>query len=158
MNIMPKRITSFLGNLKHPKSLLFSVLVIELVSDSCQAMCHKVFSPNSFPLLFSMFFLVAMFSSCSSKKYQISMLGSNEKSIPLFIAMPYCNCVFKNIAPTIYQSVAHHFRHVGYTLVSRQENGYTLQITIKNLSPIINFVSPDVLLFHLTMRLELVCE
>ena len=86
------------------------------------------------------------------------MLGSNEKSIPLFIAMPYCNCVFENIAPTIYQSVAHHFRHVGYTLVSRQENGYTLQITIKNLSPIINFVSPDVLLFHLTMRLELVCE
>ncbi len=72
--------------------------------------------------------------------------------------MPHSKYVFDNMAPIVYQLVTDHFRCVGYTIVDNEQDGYSLELIIKDLSPRHNYVSPDVLLFHSSMRLDLECK
>jgi hypothetical protein len=76
----------------------------------------------------------------------------------IFIELPSNSNVFENISSLVYESLVSHFQRVGYKVVSNQSSAYSLRITIKNLEPIQKYVSPDILLFHSTVKLELYCQ
>ena len=95
--------------------------------------------------------------ACAFKKSAISEVSLKNKNIPLFIEMPRNIQVFDNIAPIVYQALQRHCMRVGYTVVDRSSDGYTLQVHIRSLEPISKLVSPDVILVHSYVRLELEC-
>ncbi|MBY0353072.1 hypothetical protein K2W90_01790 [Candidatus Babeliales bacterium] len=83
---------------------------------------------------------------------------SQNSHVPLFIPVPLSKFTFRDISTLIYQSMSDHCARVGHTLVTQAQNGYSLHIEVKDLSSLRKFVSPDVLLFHTTVRLELACS
>jgi hypothetical protein len=72
--------------------------------------------------------------------------------------MPKCKFVFENISPIIYRGFYRHYRRVGYNLDCKDGNGSSLMIVIKDASSLAKLVSPDLLLFHSKIRLELLCS
>ncbi len=104
----------------------------------------------------SIFFLIIT-SSCLYKRPLVSDFAVRNAKIPIFIQMPRNTTVFDNISPLLYQAMHHHYMHVGYILVGQPSDGYTMRIYVKRLDPINKLISPDIILFHYTVRLELEC-
>ena len=98
--------------------------------------------------------------SCISKKhFTIKQKSISTKDyMPLFVAMPRNQFVFENISPIVYQSLCNHFKRIGYSLVDNNNNSYNLHIKIISFSPTQKFISPDILIFHSTIKLELECK
>jgi len=107
---------------------------------------------------FFLLLLILFMPACVQKQNSFSHQEITKANIPLFIEMPTNNMVFDNISPHVYQAVYNHFQKLGYRLVSNNHNGYVLKIKIKNLESINKLISPDVLLFDATIRIELVCQ
>jgi hypothetical protein len=105
------------------------------------------------PVIFSL-----LISSCQVKRGGQTFGFGQKVSTPIFIELPQSNNVFENISGLIYESLVDHFRRVGYKVMDNQRSAYSLQITIKSLEPIQKYVSPDILLFHSTLKLELLCQ
>lgn len=103
------------------------------------------------------FCLLLITQSCAYQKKLESHCNIKEAQIPLLIELPRNTTVFENLSPVVYESLCHHFRRMGYRLVNRPEDGYVLRVSIKSLKPTTKFVSPDVLLFHSHIKLELEC-
>ncbi len=103
-------------------------------------------------------FLALCVSSCIHRASIITHTNIKKSKIPLYIQLPENKYVFDNITPLAYETISHRFRRIGYYLVNSQSDGYLLKITIKSLDPQTKFVSPDVLLFNVRMRLVLLCE
>ena len=117
-----------------------------------------IFVPQNFYTKFCIqaFMLGFLLLSCSSCLYQhLSISSFSGKEIPIFIAMPRNPLIFENISPVIYDAVYNQYRQVGYELVDTQSDGYTVAITIKNMTTPIKFVSPDIVLLHYRIKLEL---
>lgn len=91
--------------------------------------------------------------SCSKQ-----LLQHNSDKVALFISLPQSNQVFDNVSGVCYEEIFSHFKNVGYKLVDKKDDGYSLEIRIKKLDTVNKLVSPDVLLFHSTVRLDLVCK
>lgn len=113
---------------------------------------------QSLPLFVSLIVLALCGNSCTHRTSVISRTNITKSKIPLYIQLPENKYVFDNITPLVYETITHRFRRIGYYLVNDRNDGYLLKITIKSLDPQTKFVSPDVLLFHLRMRLVLLCE
>jgi len=107
---------------------------------------------------FSFLLLIITLISCAPKKNHYAAYVNETKRVPIFITMPENSFVFENIAPVVYQEIAHHFIRVGYKLTNNKNHGYSLKITIKDLSPVQKYISPDMLLFHSKIKLELLCQ
>jgi len=97
--------------------------------------------------------MLLLCSNCSHKK--ISIKSFSGKDIPLCIAMPNNPIVFENWAPLVYDALYDHCQRLGYNLVDKQSQGYTLAITIKNMTTPIKLVSPDIVLLHYRIKLDL---
>jgi len=111
--------------------------------------------------MFQVFFLslfLLTFSACLHKQENFSHYQIKKADVPLFIEMPKNNLVFDNISPCAYQALYQHFQRLGYRLVNHHHDGYVLKIKIKNLDFLNKLISPDVLLFHATIRIELLCQ
>ncbi|MFH1831940.1 MAG: hypothetical protein ABH827_04015 [bacterium] len=102
--------------------------------------------------------LLLSLSSCVYKKTFISTSIKSHEYVPVFVSMPQSNFVFENVAPLMYQALFQHFQKVGYTLACQENNGYALKTIIKKIDPYQKYVSPDVLVFHLEVKLELHCQ
>lgn len=107
--------------------------------------------------LFITFSYLMLFPGCAHQKFELHC-NIRDAKIPLFIEIPRSKHVFENIAPIIYECLSHHFRRIGYHLVNKPGDGYTLRTTISSLEPTTKLISPDVLLFHFHLKLELCCE
>lgn len=102
-------------------------------------------------------FLVLL-AGCGKTGVLISDLGIRKSHIPIFIEMPSNPLVFDDIAPLVYQSLHNHMLRVGYDLVDHPSKGYVLATKIKSLEPVNKLVSPDIVLFNYTVRIELDCS
>ena len=88
---------------------------------------------------------------------------SQEKFLPthtaaLSIEMPENKLVFENISALVYDSVWSHFDRVGYHLVDTRDARYSLQITVKDVSSVYKFLSPDLLTYAERIKIELFCR
>lgn len=107
----------------------------------------------------SFFLLLSSLIPCCQLKQGITQhLALKNQEVPVFLEIPKNTMVFENLSPLVYDVMHAHLKRIGYKLVDSKNDGYTLQITIKDLSPSYKYVSPDVLLFHATIRLELSCN
>lgn len=100
-----------------------------------------------------------LFSGCvhrSSVKYDCSSIKNSDISV--FISMPRNNVVFDNVAPLVYQALYRQYTRLGYQVVDSKEKGYVLEAHIKSLEPTTRFVSPDIVLVHVIIRLEIECR
>lgn len=104
-----------------------------------------------------LFLTLFFFSSCGKESKLISDLGIRKINIPIFIEMPRNALVFDNISPLLYQSLHSHMLRVGYILVNSSDKGYTLRTNIKSLDPVNKLVSPDIILFNYTVKIEIEC-
>jgi len=96
-------------------------------------------------------------SGCISQKAHSSVALRNQ-SIPVFLEMPTNNFVFEHVAPTLYQAMHRHLLRVGYKLVDKGSDGYTIRINIIKLHPTTKFVSSQVTLLGQEMTLDVQCE
>lgn len=111
---------------------------------------------KQFVFALSIVFVLITATSCIYQKQ--GPLHSIKQDRRLFIAMPQSPFVFENIAPQLQALCVKHFRRLGYYLVdTKQKSHYSLACTINNLSYVRRYISPDVLLFHYSLRLELTC-
>lgn len=108
-------------------------------------------------LLIIAFSLCGLLSGCLLKRIT-SEVSIQRIDVPLFIQMPRNLLVFDNVAPLLYDAVHEQYALIGYHLVDTAAKGYTLKIKIKNLEPTTKLVSPDIILLHYVVRLELECE
>lgn len=97
-------------------------------------------------------------SGCIYRKSLITHANVKNCKINLFIQLPESKFVFDNLSPLVYEVITHRFARIGYYLVNERKDGYLLKITIKSLDPLAKFVSPDVILFHVRMKIILLCE
>lgn len=104
------------------------------------------------------FLILLLSSACGIKRGIVYDFSVKKADIPIFIEIPKSDLVFENVSPLVYDVFSDHFERVGYHLMTRSSDGYTLCISIKNLDPIYKYVSPDVVLFHATIKLELYCQ
>lgn len=112
----------------------------------------------NFSVFSRLFILVSciLFVSCVRQKSGITQEIKNNK--PIFIAMPQSSFSFENITPQVYTALVQQFRRMGYYLVSSvQESDYSLVTTINDLSFMRRYISPDVLLFNYSLKLDLSC-
>lgn len=109
-------------------------------------------------LRFTSFFILLSFGACGVKRSVISDFSVRNADIPIFIEIPHNNLVFENISSLIYDEFTNHFERVGYHVVTKSHDGYTLRIIIKSLEPVYKYISPDIVLFHATFKLELLCQ
>ncbi len=100
--------------------------------------------------------LVLFFASCSYQS--VKKTYDQNRDINVFIQMPDNVLVFDNLSPVIYKKIHNHFHRVGYTLTNNEENAFSLKVKIKNVDNSQKFISPDILLYDLRMRLELQCK
>lgn len=97
-------------------------------------------------------------SGCQLKHGGSTYCVHKSRRIPIFIELPGNKNVFENISSLVYDSLVSHFQRVGYKVVSASSSAYALRVTIKSLEPVQKYVSPDILLFHSTIKLELLCQ
>jgi len=102
--------------------------------------------------------LITLFSSCIYKKHFISSNTINESYVPVCIQMPQNKFVFENVAPIVYEEITNHFNRAGLKLANHSCQGYTIKIKINKLSPTYKYVSPDLLLCHSFIKIELDCK
>jgi hypothetical protein len=107
--------------------------------------------------LFVILFLILFVSCVNYKKGRyVSSNCNNYKS--LFIEIPKSASEFEDITVAVYNSLVEYFNLLGYRIVSDPKDGYTLRVVIKNITPVQKFVSPDVVLAHTKIKLELICQ
>lgn len=92
------------------------------------------------------------FTACIPKKQSCF---TQKQLMPLCITMPQANTLARNIAPQVHRSLLHSFKQMGYNLTHTPSSGYTLQTNIVKFETQRNYVSPDILLFHSLVTLEL---
>jgi len=107
-------------------------------------------------LIYCTLILMLNIASCS-RQNTISDVAIRNAQIPVFIEMPRNPLVFDNIGPQLYQAVHNHFLRIGYILVDSSHNGYTVRMKTKELEPTTKLVSPDIVLMHSIIRLEVEC-
>ena len=100
-------------------------------------------------------FLLLLCTACIPKKHTVSDTSVRTAAIPLFIEMPRNVLAFDNIAPMLYQSLHQHCLRVGYDMVNKPSDGYSLHVNIKKFDPVNKLVLPEVVLAHYTIVLEL---
>ena len=106
------------------------------------------------PLLLSS---LLFFPSCAYKRcYQEKFLPN--ATAPLSIEMPENKLVFENVSALVYDAVWSHFDRVGYHLVDKRDAHYSLQITVKDVSSVYKFLSPDLLTYAERIKVELFCR
>ena len=106
------------------------------------------------------FFLFLIFliflSSCSYQN--VKKTYDQNRHTNIFIQMPDNVLVFDNLSPIIYKKIHNHFHRVGYQLTNNANDSFSLKLKIKNIDDSQKFISPDILLYNLKMRLELQCK
>jgi hypothetical protein len=102
------------------------------------------------------FLVILFFNSCIYKKSSYNYVAKNL-SVPIFISIPENTTVFENVSPIIYKSVWNYYNNLGYNLMNKKENSYVLKIKLKSLEPTTKFISSDVILYSMQMKLELEC-
>ena len=127
--------------------------------DDKKNMCNNVESnhTNSFGsgLFILPLFLLMLSTACIPKKNVVSDASVRKAQIPIFIEMPRNVLAFDNITPILYQSLHQHFLRVGYVVTDKQSDGYTLRSNITKFESINKLVSPEVVLAHYTLSLDL---
>lgn len=101
--------------------------------------------------------LLLLVSGCVSKHFSHRILSCNQCE-PLFIEVPQNNLAFENLAPAIYEVLSDHFQRVGFTLHQNNKNCYTLRVRILNVDSSHKFLSPDLLTYSVTMKMEFDCQ
>jgi hypothetical protein len=105
-----------------------------------------------FPLIF-----LFIFNSCAYKKSSHNFVANKIKT-PVFISMPENVLTFDNISPLVYKTMWKYFRRVGYVLTDNEGEAFTFKVKIKNLRPENKFISPDILLYNIRIKIELLCS
>lgn len=105
-------------------------------------------------LCFSLIFLPC----CVLKHSTHQNMSVRNQAVPIFISIPVNNQVYENINSIVYDALIEYFELVGYRISTNSSNAYTLNVTIKNLDPVQKYVSPDILLFNSTIKIELECQ
>lgn len=95
---------------------------------------------------------------CLPRKCCIHYVSVKKHNIPLFVQLPENKFIFDNLTPLIYEALTHQFNRAGYCLVNNPDSGYLFKTTVCSLEPETKFVSPDVLLFHVRLKIVLLCE
>jgi hypothetical protein len=101
---------------------------------------------------------ILFLSGCFLKHTTCRNFSVQGQTAPIFVQMPTSNQVYEDISPLIYDSIVEHFELAGYKISGKQSDAYTFKAIVKNLDPVQKYVSPDVLLFHSTIKLELECQ
>lgn len=101
---------------------------------------------------------VLLLPACGHQKGSYSTTALKKKKIPLYIPMPHNPLAFDDISSLIYTSMYEHCDRIGYTMVDSNKHGYSLVIRIKGLEPQQKLVSPDIVLMHAYMNLDLECQ
>ncbi|KKQ10792.1 MAG: hypothetical protein WCS92_02325 [Candidatus Babeliales bacterium] len=101
---------------------------------------------------------ILFLSACVFKHTTSRNFSVQKQTVHVFVQMPTSNQVYANIAPLVYDSIVEYFELVGYKISCKQSDAYTFNIIVKSLDPLQKYVSPDILLFHSTIRLELECQ
>lgn len=88
--------------------------------------------------------------------------------VSLFIEVPQNRLVFDNLSSVVYDALWNHFDRVGYDLVKSSTNTSVantsvantsaLRVTIKKVDSPDKFLSPDLLVYAVKTRVELLCE
>lgn len=99
-----------------------------------------------------------LFAACQVKRGGHTFGFGHSVKTPIFIELPQSNNVFDNISGLVCDVLVDHYRRVGYKIADNSRSAYSLRTTIKSLDAVQKYVSPDILLFHSTIRLELFCE
>ena len=86
-------------------------------------------------LLLILFFPACAYKKCSQEKFLPTETAS------LSIEMPENKLVFENLSALVYDAVWSHFDRVGYHLVDNRDARYSLQITVKDVRSVYNFLS-----------------
>lgn len=102
--------------------------------------------------------MILFMESCGIKRNIVTDFSVKNANVPVFLEFPRNSLVFENISPLIYDTFTEHFERVGYHIATRPTDAYRLRIIIKNLEPIYKYISPDIILFHATFKLELLCQ
>lgn len=116
-----------------------------------------MFGYNSKLIAFFGIFLLLL-PACQLKRGGSTYRLRGRVSTPIFIEMPQNNNVFENVSGLIYESLVSHFQRIGYKVLDKPNSAYSLQVIIKSLEPIQKYVSPDILLFHSSIKLVLSCQ
>ena len=107
---------------------------------------------------FYIIFLCIMVSGCGIKRSFIHDHSVTKKNVNIFLELPQNDLVFEHVSPLVYDVFTEHFERIGYKLVARPTDGYTLRIIIKSLEPSYKYISPDIVLFHTTTRVDLLVQ
>ncbi len=107
---------------------------------------------------FKLFALVLSIFSTSCVRQFPGDLQKIKNDRALFIAMPQSSFAFENIGPNVYTALVEQFRRMGYFLVNSVDlSEYSLTTIITDLSPRRRYISPDVLLFNYSLKLDITC-
>ncbi len=101
---------------------------------------------------------ICCLSSCVYQKKHISTLVKSEDYESIFISIPESGYVFENIASMTYQALCEHFFRIGYYVADKFGQGYELRCVIRYFKPYQKYLSPDVLPFHIEIKLEILCQ
>jgi len=102
-------------------------------------------------------FTALLLSSCSRQKYSHSSITSVDAP-SLFIHMPENKLVFRNLSPMVFQTIWNHFDRVGFTMVTKNKDCFSLNVTIQELTSTHKFLSADVLTYGVRMKITLLCQ
>lgn len=119
---------------------------------------RKALKNFSLRVLIFVAYSILFLSGCVLKHTTCRSFSVQKQTVPIFVQMPTSNQVYENIAPLVYDSVVEYFELIGYKISCNRRDAYSLKITIKSLDPVQKYVSPDILLFHSTIKLELECQ
>jgi hypothetical protein len=97
-----------------------------------------------------------MLTGCA-KKSTISDVAIHNAHIPIFLEIPQNQLVFDNISPLLAEALHHHYLRIGYSIVNKYNDGYTLRVRAKALEPTTKLVSPDIVLMHTKIHCDLEC-
>ena len=100
--------------------------------------------------------LIILLAACS-KQTTVSDIAIRNTKIPIFIEIPNNPLAFDNISPIAYEAIHHHYLRIGYTMVNNIGDGYVLRTKVRGIDPVNKLVSPDIVLMHTTIKVELEC-
>ena len=100
--------------------------------------------------------LPLLFTGCA-RSFRLGW-GSDNASLPLYIAMPENNLVFENLSPLAYQAFWDHFQQRGYQMRTSPHNAYELRTKITNRNDEAKLLSLDILTYGYRIRLDLEVE
>lgn len=97
-------------------------------------------------------------AGCGMRQVQHRLFSDHSRAPEIFIEMPKNNLVVANLSPILYEELIGHCSRLGYSVVLNENRAYKLSVQVKSLEPTQKFISPDILLLHSTMRLEILCS